>query len=278
VLTAAEHLERDQASEAELRRLLRGGGSLGGARPKAHMRDTAGRIGIAKFPSPATDDWDVIRWESVALDLARDAGVVVSDSALHVIDGKPVLIVDRFDRTDGHRLGYVSAMTMLEAGDGADGSYLDIADVIERNSPTASKDLEQLWRRVAFSILIRNTDDHLRNHGFLRTSTAGWSLSPAFDLNPDPRPDANFLSTAIDYGQREALIQTLMGVAEYFRLDEDEARMVLADVANATAQWETAARKAGLDRSALARMAPAFEHAQADAAGKIAAETQTRAH
>jgi len=275
LLNAAEHLERDEASEVELGRLLRGGSSLGGARPKAHVLGKDGRVGIAKLPSPATDDWDVIRWETVALNLARAAGIMVPDSSLHVIDGKPVLIVERFDRSDGQRLGYVSAMTMLEASDGEDSSYLDIADVIERNSPTASEDLQQLWRRIAFSILIRNTDDHLRNHGFLRISTAGWSLSPAFDLNPDPRPQANLLSTAIDYDRREALLLTLMDVAEYFRLGEEEARSILADVASATARWQAAAGKAGLDRSALERMAPAFEHAQAQAARKITAETHT---
>ena len=182
LLNAADRLERGEANEPELQMLLRGGSSLGGARPKAHVVDQSGRVGIAKFPSPSNDDWDVMRWEAVALGLAGDAGIRVAKSKLHTIDDKAVLVVDRFDRSDGRRIGYVSAMTMLEASDGDEGSYLDIAGVIERQSPDASDDLRQLWRRIAFSILIRNTDDHLRNHGFLRTSTAGWSLAPAFDL------------------------------------------------------------------------------------------------
>jgi serine/threonine-protein kinase HipA len=269
LLSAAERLERDEASEAELQTLLRGGSSLGGARPKAHVLDAAGRIAIAKFPSPAGDEWDVIRWEAVALTLARAAGVTVPRCALHPVDGKSVLIVDRFDRKDHLRVGYVSAMTMLEAGDGDQGSYLDIAEVIERSSPSAAEDLRQLWRRVAFSILISNTDDHLRNHGFLRTSTAGWSLSPAFDLNPDPRPGPKNLCTTIDYDTTAARLDILMEVAEHFRLTVENARAVLAEVTRATGGWRAAAFQAGIDRAGVERMVPAFEHEQAELAQGI---------
>jgi serine/threonine-protein kinase HipA len=269
LLSAAERLDRDEASEAELQTLLRGGSSLGGARPKAHVLDAAGRIAIAKFPSPASDEWDVISWEAVALALARTAGVVVPRYALHPIEGKPVLIVDRFDRKDGLRVGYVSAMTMLEAADGEQGSYLDVAEVIERNSPNAAEDLRQLWRRIAFSILISNTDDHLRNHGFLRTSTAGWSLSPAFDLNPDPRPGPKYLCTAIDYDTTEARLDVLMEVAEHFRLNSEGVRTALTQVARATGGWRTAALQVGIDRAGVERMAPAFEHEQAELAREI---------
>jgi serine/threonine-protein kinase HipA len=270
LLVAAERLERDEADDAEIDALLHGGSSLGGARPKAHVLDGAGRVAIAKFPSPANDDWDVMRWEAVALTLAGRAGIAVPDFALHTIAGKAVLIVDRFDRRGDRRIGYVSAMTMLEATDGDDGSYLDIADVVERESPTAGEDLRQLWRRIAFSILISNTDDHLRNHGFLRTSTAGWSLSPAFDVNPDPRPGAKHLSTAIDYDSTAADIDTAIDVAEYFRLTPDDARAVLREVVDAVDRWRTTARQLGLSGSAIEQMAPAFEHRQAEAARTIA--------
>jgi serine/threonine-protein kinase HipA len=269
LLGAAERMERDEASEEELRRLLRGGSSLGGARPKAHVLDRQGRLAIAKFPSPA-DDWDVMRWEAVALALARDAGISVPESALHEIDGKAVLIVDRFDRRGEIRIGYVSAMTMLEASDGEQGSYLDIAEAIELDSADAGEELRQLWRRVAFSILISNTDDHLRNHGFLRTSTAGWSLSPAFDLNPDPQTGPKRLSTSIDYDTDAARLDVLMGVAEYFRLGELDARRVLSEVLAAAGEWRSAARAAGLGRVEIERMAPAFEHDQAEAARALA--------
>ena len=269
LLDAAERLERDEASDEELRRLLRGGSSLGGARPKAHVLDRWGELAIAKFPSPA-DDWDVMRWAFVAHALAREAGIRVADSTLHEIDGRAVLVVERFDRQENRRVGYVSAMTMLEATDGDSASYLDIAEAIEANSRRAGADLHQLWRRVAFSVLISNTDDHLRNHGFLRDSSAGWSLSPAFDLNPDPAPGIRRLSTSIDHGADAARVDLLMEVAEYFRLDSEQAVATLAEVVAATGEWRSAARKAGLDRAAIEQMSPAFEHEQAEAARALA--------
>ncbi len=269
LLGAAERLERDEASEDELRTLLRGGSSLGGSRPKAHVLDADGRVAIAKFPSAAGDEWDVMRWEAVALALARAAGIGVPDWTLQIIDEKAVLVADRFDRAGEMRIGYVSAMTMLEAGDGDQGSYLEIADVIERRSPTAGEDLRQLWRRIAFSILISNTDDHLRNHGFLRTSSAGWTLSPAFDLNPDPSPGPKHLSTAIDFDDTTASLDTLMSLAGYFRLDDDDARRVLGEVSDATSRWRTAAEETGLGRAAIEQVAPAFEHGQANRARQV---------
>jgi serine/threonine-protein kinase HipA len=271
LLSASERLERDEATAEELRTLLRGGSSLGGARPKAHVLAADGRIAIAKFPSVAADEWDVIRWEHVALRVARDAGIRTPHSVVHLVDGKPVLVIDRFDRSDSRRLGYVSAMTMLEATDGDDGSYLDIAEVIEEHSPAAHADLRELWRRVAFSILIRNTDDHLRNHGFLRESTAGWSLSPAFDLNPDPRPGPKYLTTAIDYATTEARIDVLFDVAEMFRLRDQEAGALLSEVTQATARWRDVAADAGLDAVAIDRMARAFEHDELERARQLIA-------
>jgi serine/threonine-protein kinase HipA len=259
LLDASERLERDEAGEEELRTLLRGGSSLGGARPKAHVLTEDGAVAIAKFPSPASDEWDVMRWEAVTLALARAAGVHVADWMLHTVDGKAVLIVDRFDRVGDRRVGYVSAMTMLGVGDGDRASYLEIAEVIERHSPTAGEDLRQLWRRIAFSILVSNTDDHLRNHGFLRSNSAGWALSPAFDLNPDPSPGPKRLSTAIDFDDTTASVDTLMGVAEHFRLDAHDARRVLGEVSDATGRWRMVAAQAGLDRAAVEQMAPAFD-------------------
>jgi serine/threonine-protein kinase HipA len=268
-LSAADRLERDEASEEELQTLLRGGSSLGGARPKAHVLDGAGRIAIAKFPSPSNDEWDVMRWESVTLALARQSGIRVPDSTLHEIDGKPVLVVSRFDRVGERRVGYASAMTMLEANDGDHGSYIEIADVIESQSPQATKDLQELWRRVAFSILVSNFDDHLQDHGFLRESSAGWSLSPAFDLNPDPRPGRGQLSTAIDLDDHDARIDPLLSVADMFRLDAHDASAILREVVVATTGWRDAARDAGLGSAALEQMEPAFEHEQAGEARAV---------
>ncbi len=271
LLSASERMERDEATAAELRMLLRGGSSLGGARPKAHVIAEQGGIAIAKFPSPAADEWDVIRWEAVALRLARASGITVSDHQLHVIDGKPVLVVKRFDRVGERRLGYISAMTMLEAADGDHGSYLDIAAALEEHSPAAREDLAQLWRRIAFTVLIRNSDDHLRNHGFLRTSSAGWSLSPAFDVNPDPSPGAAHLSTAIDYDTTEARVDVLMGVADFFRLTHGHAQAILGEVLAATRRWRSEAAAAGLGPAETHRMSQAFEHVQTEVARDVVA-------
>jgi serine/threonine-protein kinase HipA len=270
LLTAAGRAEREEPIEADLALLLNGGSSLGGARPKAHVIDERGRPAIAKFPSPAADSWDVMRWEAVALDLAGGAKIAVPRSQLLEISGRSVLVIERFDRTGREdRLGYISAMSLLESSDGERGSYLEIADAIERESPSPMSDLTELWRRIAFSILISNTDDHLRNHGFLRVASAGWSLAPAFDLNPDPSVGPKELSTAIDYDDREARIDLLLEVAPEFRLGADAARTVLGEVAAATARWREVAGRLGLSPSAQAQMAPAFE-AQSEAAGRLA--------
>jgi len=194
-LNAAEKLERDEPTSEDLRLLLHGGSSLGGARPKAHVLDTHGHLGIAKFPAPQNDEWDVIRWEAVALELAEAGGIDVPEQELHVIEDRPVLVVLRFDRDASGRVGYLSAMSMLQARDGERASYLEIAEAIEESSPAVNAALRELWRRIIFTILISNTDDHLRNHGFLRKSIAGWSHSPVFDLNPNPEGAAKQLAT-----------------------------------------------------------------------------------
>lgn len=268
LLGAAERLDRDMASDEDLRTLLRGGSSLGGARPKAHVLLGSGEPAIAKFPSPASDGWDVIRWEAVALELASNAGISVPPFALHVVDGKPVLVVRRFDRERGTRIGFVSAMTMLEATDGDLGSYLEIAEVIEERSDRVVRDLAELWRRIVFSVLISNTDDHLRNHGFLRTTTSGWSLSPAFDLNPVPGAAPKYLSTAID-GSPEARLDVALDVADLFRLDRDGALAVLGEVVAAVSGWERVAAERGLSDGEVEMMASAFRHDQSELAGSL---------
>jgi len=269
LLNAAEELERDEPTSEDLRLLLHGASSLGGARPKAHVLDPEGRLAIAKFPSPTADDWDVIRWEAVALTLAVDAGIAVAEHDLHVIEDRPVLVVRRFDREDGGRIGYVSAMTMLQAKDGEQASYLEIAQAIEERSPNVVADLRELWRRIVFTILISNTDDHLRNHGFLRKSTAGWSLSPAFDLNPNPEGGAIQLATAIDEHDARASIATALEVAGLFRVSPARAHAIVAEVSAATERWRDVARATGLGAQQIALLEPAFEHEQSAAAREL---------
>lgn len=268
LLDATGRIERDAADADDLRALLRAGSSLGGARPKSHVLDVDGRLSIAKFPSSIADEWNVIAWEYVTLELARRAGIDVPAASLIKVDDRDVLVVHRFDRVGAERIGYASAMTLLEAADGDAGSYLEIADVISQESPRAGVDLVELWRRMAFSILVSNSDDHLRNHGFLR-STGGWYLSPAFDINPNPEPEGAFLSTSIEFGDRRADIDLLMGVANYFRLSGDSARSELRTVIGAVDQWRDVARRTGLTSSEVERMAPAFERDQAIVARRL---------
>ena len=134
--------------------------------------------------------------------------------------------------------------------------------MIEERSPAATADLRQLWRRIAFSVLISNTDDHLRNHGFLHQRAGSWVLSPAFDLNPNPAPGPKELSTAIDFSDTHASIDTLMNVAEYFRLKIGDAAAVLAQVADAVGHWRRVASSHGLQQADIDAMEPAFEHAE----------------
>jgi len=269
LLDIAERVESDTADYGDLNRLFRAGSSLGGARPKAHVIGNDGRIAIAKFPSASSDTWNVMAWEKVALDLARRAGITVPDSELIRIGDRTVLIVDRFDRWGTNRIGYASAMTMLEASDGEQRSYLEIAQVIEERSQAVTEELRQLWRRICFTILISNTDDHLRNHGFLHERAESWRLSPAFDLNPNPAPGPKELSTAVDFDDFRASIDTAMGIAEYFRMDAQEAVDVLAQVASAVGYWRTTAISHGLQQAEIEKMEPAFEHAERDRADSI---------
>jgi serine/threonine-protein kinase HipA len=259
LLDLAAKAERDTADLPDLQRLVRVGSSLGGARPKAHVLDANGRIAIAKFPSANDDTWNVMAWEKVALDLAHKSGITVPESRLLNLAGRHVLVVDRFDRTaKGERIGYVSAMTMLEASDGDQRSYLEIAEVVETESRSATTELRQLWRRIVFSVLISNTDNHLRNHGFLHERGESWRLCPAFDLNPDPDPGPKHLSTAINEADDAASIDLALDVADRFRLSSSEARDVLEEVVRVVGDWRSIAADHGLADGEIERMEPAF--------------------
>jgi serine/threonine-protein kinase HipA len=224
-------------------------GSLGGARPKASVRD-GDRLLIAKFPHHA-DGWSVIAWEKTALDLAEAVEIPVPNRQLVGI-GSPVLLLDRFDREGAHRVGYVSAMTLLEAQDGQPRDYTEIAEVIPENSSATTDDLRQLWRRIAFSVAVHNTDDHLRNHGFLRHK-AGWRLAPAFDINPNPDLAAQRVTSIGGATDAAEEVNALLVYSENFGLTDSQARAVLREVADAAGGWEAVARRNGIAESEIAR-------------------------
>ncbi len=269
LLEISARLERDSATPDELDELSEAGGSLGGSRPKVHVVGPNGRLAIAKLPRTEEDAHDVEAWEAVALELARRAGLETAESALHTVEGRSVLIVDRFDRVGEERVGYVSAKTLLEAGDDEQRSYLDLVEVIEEQSDRVTADLRELWRRIAFSILVSNTDDHLRNHGFLRLSSGGWSLSPAFDINPEPARGRKQLKTSIDGRSPEASLETLFGVADLFGIADADLRTTIGRASAATRRWREVAADHGLVQAEIDSMEPAFEHESAELAREV---------
>ncbi len=260
LLAAAQHVMDDEASEEDLRLLLAPGSSLGGARPKASVRDRAGHLAIAKFPHSG-DEVRVEMWEALALTLAARAGIAVPQWRLESVAGKPVLLLRRFDRANGARIPFLSAMSMLDARDNETRSYLEFADALRQHGAAPKQDMHDLWRRIVFNILISNTDDHLRNHGFLWSGPAGWRLSPAYDLNPVPidiRP--RVLSTAIDSEDSRASLRLAYEAAPYFELTEEAARAIARETGRAVATWRRQAAALGLSKAEIDRMASAFEH------------------
>jgi serine/threonine-protein kinase HipA len=259
-LLAASDRVLDEDDDELLGLLLAPGSSLGGARPKASVVDMDGSFAIAKFPK-RDDEIDVVKWEAVALTLAKRAGIDTPSWRIERLEDRSVLVVRRFDRQQEMRVPYLSAMSMLNANDGDQRSYLEIADVISQHGSSPDVDRKALWRRVIFSILISNTDDHLRNHGFLYDGNTGWRLSPAFDLNPTPvdlKP--RFLSTAVSLDDNEASIELALSVASHFGYGDSEAVAVVKDVASAVSHWRSMAEQLGATPSTIERMASAFEH------------------
>jgi serine/threonine-protein kinase HipA len=260
LLDAVDHVAADTDTPDDLRLLLAPGSSLGGARPKATILDSSGALAIAKFPS-RSDDYDIIRWESLALDIAGRAGLVVPHHRLESVRDRSVLISKRFDRVDARRVPYLSAMSMIGAADRQQCSYLEVADAIRVHGAAPAMDLVELWKRIVFNVLISNVDDHMRNHGFLYAGRSGWRLSPAFDLNPTPTDvKARVLSTCIDLEDATASLDTAYSVSEYFNIPLDQARMLAAGIGTAVAQWRQLAAERGIPRAAIDRMASAFEH------------------
>ena len=276
LLSAAEHVLTGTGSDEDLRLLLAPGSSLGGARPKASVRDRDGHLAIAKFPNKG-DEWNMVVWEAVALTLAERAGIPAPQWRLETVADKPVLLLRRFDRKQGLRIPFVSAMSMLDARDNDARSYLEFVDILRQHGAAPKVDMHALWKRIVFSILISNTDDHLRNHGFLWVGPAGWRLSPAYDLNPVPADiKPRILTTAIDLDDGTASLKLALDVAGYFELSPDEAREIVAEVGKAVSTWRKVAAKLGLTPAEVDRMSSAFEHEDSAAARGAQAATKVR--
>ena len=259
---ASRAFEQDENAldEKWLRQLIGPGSSLGGARPKATVEDVYGSLWIAKFPS-RHDEVDSGAWEMVAHDLAELCSLNVPSAKLEKFSKLgSTFLVKRFDRDNGKRIHFASAMTMLGKADGAsaaDGtSYLDIVSFIKSNGGAPEKDLKELWRRIVFNMAVSNTDDHLRNHGFILTPS-GWCLSPLYDVNPVPYGDE--LSLNVNEEDPSISVELAVETSEYYGFSkneaEKEAQNILAVVKD---NWEKLAVKYGISRSNMEYMRPAF--------------------
>lgn len=261
---AAFHFDAGDGSDEEIRKwlrmLLEPGSSLGGARPKATVQDTSGNLWIAKFPSKY-DQNNTGAWEMVTHELAVLCGLNVPAAKCEQFSKKGnTFLVKRFDRTnDNKRIYYVSAMTVLGKKDGESSeegvSYLDIVQAIQQNSTQPKKDLEELFRRLVFSIAVTNTDDHLRNHGFLYNDNR-FELSPLFDVNPNP--DGTGLSLNIDENNNSLDFDLAISVAPYFGLKADIAFGIVENTKEKVKHWKIIAQNLGLSRQNIVDMEKCF--------------------
>ena len=249
---AVDCIESDQDNDEVqkwLAQLIAPGSSLGGARPKANILDEQKHLWIAKFPS-RNDTIDKAAWEYVSYQLAIKAGINMSESKISMVSGKyNTFFTKRFDRIKSERIHFASAMTMT--GNNEDilrnttASYLDIAEVIQQYGANVKEDLAQLWKRIVFNILISNTDDHLRNHGFI-LSDKGWLLSPAYDINPSI--DKNGLSLNIDMDNNDLDIELAKSVGEYFRLNNTAMNNSIEEVKLGVKLWKIIANEIGISK------------------------------
>jgi serine/threonine-protein kinase HipA len=243
-----------------LNMLMAPGSSLGGARPKASITDQNNHLWIAKFPS-SNDLKDIGAWEMVVNELAIKAGLSVAEGKAQKFSGHHhTYLSKRFDRTSsGERIHFASAMTLLGYTDGTDNqdgaSYLELAEFLIQNGAEVEKDLEELWRRIVFNICVKNTDDHLRNHGFLLTEH-GWILSPAFDMNPVETGTG--LKLNISESDNALDLELAMQVASYFRLTDQKAAKIIDQVRKSVAGWRRLAEKYKISKTEQAIMAKAF--------------------
>lgn len=255
LLRASDELASDEDPGRAVKQLLDTGTTgLGGARPKASVRLEDGSLAIAKFPH-GSDQWDVMAWEATALDLLEAAGIRTPQRRLTRVGERSVLILRRFDRAEGERrIGYISAMTALGATDGEHRDYAEIAEAMRDLSRSPKADHHELFDRVVASVVLGNTDDHLRNHGFL-ADRGSWTLSPVFDVNPNPDPwrARSTLIMGADAPPDEA--EALLALADECSLNPAQARERTARVAGAVAGWRDAARRNGVREQEITMMA-----------------------
>ena len=259
LLRASDELASDEDPSQAVKQLLdTGTTALGGARPKASVRLEDGSLAIAKFPH-SSDRWDVMAWEATALDLLEAAGIRTPPRRLARVGERSVLTLRRFDRTgEGRRIGYISAMTALSAADGEHRDYAEIAEAMRDLSRSPKADHHELFDRVVASVALGNTDDHLRNHGFL-ADRGSWTLSPVFDVNPNPDPQRARSTTIMGADAPPDEAEALLALAEECSLSPAQARERIARVAGAVTGWRDAARRNGVREQEITMMSESIE-------------------
>lgn len=260
---ASLQFEEDNTEDPEylkwINMLIAPGSSLGGARPKASVVDTSNNLWIAKFPSK-NDDKDVAAWEMVVKELAIKSGINMAQGNIQRFGNKyHTYLTKRFDRIEkDERIHFASAMTLLghkEGEDSSGASYLELTEFITRHGASVEKDLEELWRRIVFSIRVRNTDDHLRNHGFLLTEN-GWLLSPAYDINPNEYGQVLSLNISLDDNSLDTSLA--LEVAGYFRLDNKKANKIVTRIAESVSSWREVSTRYKISKAEQEKMSEAF--------------------
>ncbi|MDF3352078.1 type II toxin-antitoxin system HipA family toxin [Sulfitobacter sp. KE34] len=258
--------QRLEVSSEDLRLIADAGASIGGARPKVNVQDRDA-LWIAKFSS-LRDQRPVERIEVATLQLARECGLRAPDARLVLENSDhPVALIRRFDRRPGRRVPYFSARTALQRSAAEQGSYTEIAEAIRMISKVARADLHELWARMAFNVLVTNTDDHLKNHGFIYADNGLWRLSPLFDVNPQAG-GYRYLETAIiEGGTFKASLDLAVAAAEFFDLSENQARTRARKMASLIAnRWRPLMRQFGIGGEELISLAEAFEHGETEKA------------
>jgi len=272
LLHAADAIHTETDSAEDLRFLLGAGSPLGGARPKSAVSLADGRLALAKFPKP-DDTRDMAAGEILALTVAAKAGIRVVEHRLVAVGRQSVAVITRFDRAGSERIPFVSGASLLGLSQGDPGAYTLLADAMRQFGHDVASDLKELWRRLVFSLLASNYDDHLRNHGFLMIETGRWSLSPAYDLNPVPEIDrARTSKTPLSEEHEEASMDGALAVAGRFGIKVQTAKTILHEVYAAVAAWRRTAAKLRLNRVTVETYASAFQHDLMDEARQLLAK------
>ncbi|MYE53236.1 MAG: type II toxin-antitoxin system HipA family toxin [Gammaproteobacteria bacterium] len=271
MVAAAEGVELDSGLRD---RLLGSAGSLGGGRPKASIREGQGALAVAKFTT-AQDAMPIERMEVATLALARDAGLSAASARLELArTARPVAVIQRFDRTaSGERIHYLSAQSFIGVTSGEEAYYTDIADMLRAHAVDVKAELGELYRRILFTILVSNNDDHLKNHGLLHRGGGRWSLSPAFDINPQPHRHRHLETGISELSGNAASIEAALEAAPFFEVGADDAASTLARMIGSIAErWRGHCRAAGMTGAEIKRYESAFDHEETRVARRLVRE------